>query len=317
MRVLITGATGLVGRALCARLAEAGYSVRAALRTDRDLPAAIGEKIVVGSISRSTDWRRALEHVDMVVHAAARTHVVSARLARECMETNVHGTEALTRAAARAGVRRLVYLSSIKVNGEQTDDGQKFTVADAPRPRGLYALTKWQGEQRAHAAAEGSSLALSIIRLPLVYGPGVTANFLRLMRWVERQRPLPFAAVHNARSLVSVWNASDLIARLLEHPAGTGVWMVSDDRDLSTPELLRLMGHALGRPARLVSVPVGLLRAAGAALGFGAQMARLCGSLAVDISPARERLGWRPHLTVEDALARTADWFRHRRSSPA
>ena len=311
-RILITGATGLVGRALCARLAAAGFRLRAALRADRQLSAAIAEKVIVGDISRHTDWRAALAEVDFVVHAAARTHVTDALRARDCMEVNAHASGALTRAAVAAGVRRLVYLSTVKVNGEYTARGRRFTASDAPHPSDLYALSKWEGEQQARAAAEGSALELSIIRLPLVYGPGVSANFLRLMQWVERQWPLPFAAVDNARSLVSVWNLSNFVARLLEHSAPAGVWMVSDCRDLSTPELLRLMAAALGRPARLLAVPTGLLRASGALLGMRAQMARLCSSLVVDTSPAREQLGWQPPLSVEESLARTAAWYRAR-----
>jgi nucleoside-diphosphate-sugar epimerase len=246
-----------------------------------------------------------------VVHAAAHTHVSDERAeASDCLETNTYGTEGLVKAAAHAGVRRLVFLSTVKVNGETTDGRGPFTAVDVPRPRGLYALSKWQAEQRAFAAAQGSPLELTILRLPLVYGPGVGANFLRLMHWVERRWPLPFAAVNNARSLVSTWNLSDLVALLLEHPAATGVWMVSDACDLSTPGLLRLMGIALHRPARLFPVPLRVLRTLGAVSGAGAQLERLCGSLTVDISPLAERLGWRPPVTVEESLTRTADWFR-------
>ena len=312
-RVLITGASGLVGRALAERLAASGYRLRAAERSARALGPHFDEQVVVGDISLRTDWRAALENVDLVVHAAARTHIGSGSAEeRACQETNADGTEGLVRAATQGGVQRLVYLSTVKVNGECTAT-RPFTATDEPHPQGPYAYSKWLGEVRASAAAANSSLDLAIARLPLIYGPGVRANFLRLVQWLDHRRPLPFAAVHNARSLVSVWNLSDFLLRLLEHPCGTGTWMVSDGRDVSTPELLTLIGAALGRKPRLFPVPLSLLRTGAALLGLSEQVLRLSGSLTVDVTPAKVLLGWQPPLSVEESLDRTISWYRSNR----
>ena len=316
-KVLITGASGLVGQAVSERLAAAGYRLRAAQRTQKAPGPYFDEQVIVGDIALRTDWRAALDGVDLVVHAAARTHVVPGSAEElDCQRTNADGSESLARAAVQAGVRRLVYLSTVKVNGEYTTD-RPFAATDVPDPKDPYASSKLLGEVRARTVIAGTSLELTTLRLPLIYGPGVRANFLRLLDWVQKRRPLPFAAVHNARSLLSVWNLSDFVARVLEHPRAAGTWMLSDGRDLSTPELLRLMGSALGCEPRLFAVPVGVLRAAGALLGLNAQMSRLCGSLVVDITPARTLLGWQPPLSVEESLARTARWYQGTRLAHA
>ena len=311
-RVLITGATGFVGRVLCARLAEAGYRLRAALRTDTELPSCIGEKVVVGDMSLITEWRPALADVDLVVHGAARTHVPrDAPQKRALYEAvNAHGTRHLAQAAARAGVRRFVYLSSIKVNGEATSQ-RPYQASDLPDPRDDYGKSKLQGETYLMQAAAGTGMEAAIVRPPLVYGPGVRANFLRLMRWVDSQWPLPLGAIHNQRSLVSVWNLCDLIETLLANrrPAA-GMWLVSDGEDLSTPDLIRRLGRAMQRTVRLVAVPVPLLQVCAAIAGRRAEAARLCGSLRVSITATREALGWSPPVLMDEALMRTAAWYR-------
>lgn len=224
------------------------------------------------------------------------------------LRVNAEATAHLARAAARAGVGRFVYLSSIKVNGE----GRKraYSSADEPRPTDAYGRSKWLGEQNAFEASIGTGMQVAVVRSPLVYGPGVRANFLRLMRWVDRGRPLPLAAIRNRRSMVSVWNLSDLILRTLTHPAAGGrIWMVSDGEDLSTPELLLRVAGAMQRRARLVAIPPDLLRVAGTMCGLGPAVARLCDSLAVDISATRSALEWTPPLSVEEGLARTVSWY--------
>ncbi|HET9388202.1 MAG TPA: NAD-dependent epimerase/dehydratase family protein, partial [Steroidobacteraceae bacterium] len=288
-RVLVTGATGFVGQVLCAELAKAGYTVRAALRTERSLPAGMHEKSVVGEIDGKTRWEAALEGVDSIIHAAARTHVLrkSSNDAELYARTNVLGTERLATAAVSAGVRRFIYVSTIKVNGEESA-GPPYRPDDEPRPTDPYGRSKLQAERVLARVGAAGRMSCAIVRPPLVYGPGVRANFLRLMRWIDRERPLPFGAVHNRRSLVSVWNLSDLLVRLLAPAADSGkIWLVSDGEDLSTPELIHRLAGALHRRARLVPVPPAVLRLCGLLTGTSDQVARLCGSLVLDGSETR------------------------------
>jgi UDP-glucose 4-epimerase len=229
-----------------------------------------------------------------------------------CETVNARGTLQLARAAAHEGVRRFLYLSSIKVNGEGSCH-RPYQPTDLPNPSDTYGKSKFRAESYLVDAAMGTGMQAAIVRPPLVYGPGVRANFLRLMLWVDRQWPLPFGAVNNRRSLVSVWNLCDLIRVLLvdERPA-SGVWLVSDGEDVSTPELVRRLGHAMHRAVRLPKVPVPLLQVCAAIAGRKQEFGSLCGSLRVDIAATRERLDWSPLLSMEEALARTAVWYRSR-----
>jgi nucleoside-diphosphate-sugar epimerase len=316
MRVLITGANGFVGTTLSHVLAQSGYVVRAALRGDHELPTHVAEKVVVGDLDRVIDWRAALSGVDYVVHAAARAHVLgdSPANAKLYFETNVRGTLCLANAAARSGVRRFIYLSSVKVNGEQSE-GSGFRASDEPQPQDPYGTSKWLAEQMLmERAADG--LQVVVLRLPLVYGPGVRANFLRLMQWVDRGWPLPLGSIHNKRSVVSVWNLCDLIERTLEHPVAPGrIWMVADTGDLSTPELIRSIAKAMRKQVVLLPVPSGLLRAVASVCGKGPEAARLCGSLTVDAEQTRLDLDWSPPVATEEALTRTVKWYLHERRS--
>ena len=311
-RVLVTGATGFIGRALCERLAACGYTVRAALRAPGDLPAGATERHIIGDIARVVDWAPVLADVDMVVHAAARTHLPTNRDADSYIAINVEGTRRLARAARAGGVRRFVLLSSIKVNGERTENGP-FRADQPPQPEDVYGRSKLAAETALREEAE-STMSWVILRPPLVFGPGVAANFLRLMRWIDRGLPLPFGAVCNRRSLVNLWNLTDLVQRTLEHPAaGNRVWLLADTEALSTPQLIGRIAQALGKRARLIAVPTGLLRLAGSLSGQTAALARLCGSLSVDFSPTCEQLQWRPPIGVDEALARTVAWYRSQR----
>jgi nucleoside-diphosphate-sugar epimerase len=310
-RVLVTGATGFIGSVLCETLAQAGYRVRAALRTDRSVPGSLAETVVVGDINSTCNWAVALEGVDTVIHAAARVHVLhgAATLANLYAETNERATQRLAEAAARAGVRRFVFLSSIKVNGEETH-GAAYSASDAPRPNDAYAISKWHAEQHIIRIAACSSMEAVIVRSPLVYGPEVRANFLRLMRWVDRGWPLPLGAVQNRRSLVNVWNLSDLLLQLIRHPSAAGrTWMASDAEDLSTTDLLSRIGRAMGRRVRLFPAPMGILQFCASLAGYGAEIKRLSSSLVVDITRTRDDLGWSPPITVDDALIRTVAWY--------
>lgn len=316
--VLVTGATGFVGSTLCGQLAEAGYTVRAALRTDGNLPAGATEKVIVGDIGDRTEWHGALQGVDLVVHAAARAHVLGddPSNADKYIECNTRGTFRLAEQAAHAGVPRIVFLSSVKVNGESS--GQRlYRSDDPPAPLDMYGRSKALAEEGLFAVAARTGLQVACVRSPLVYGPGVRANFRRLMQWVDARRPLPLGAVKNRRSLVSVWNLCSLLTHLLSHPAAHGIWMVSDGEDLSTPELVKRLATVMNRRVPLLPVPMGLLSLAGTLLGKRAELERLCGSLAVDIDATRQRLQWTPPVPVNEGLARTVRWYLEERSSRA
>jgi nucleoside-diphosphate-sugar epimerase len=309
-RVLITGSSGFVGSALCRSLAASGLCVRAAVREQRRAPVGCSEITIIEKVDGATRWWRALEGVDLVVHLAAKAHVTRGALrTTEYLEVNSNGTRALAAASALAGVRRFIYLSSIKVNGSSTA-GRPFRAEDEVRPDGVYGYSKWLGERYVTEASAGSRMEAVIVRPPLVYGPGVKANFLALLKWVDRGWPLPFGSVENARSLVSIWNLMDLIAVLLRCPrSAAGTWMVSDGNDLSTPELVELIGDAMKRPARLLRVPTGALRVIGSILRIGGGVERLCGSLAVDMSATKAAFNWNPPLTVQEAICRTVDAY--------
>jgi nucleoside-diphosphate-sugar epimerase len=301
---LITGANGFVGRALIGELTRRGLPFRAASRLPRDGHVAIGE------IGATTDWRGALAGVDAVIHLAARVHVMDRSLAQadaEFRPVNVEGTLNLMRQARAAGVKRLVYLSSIKVNGETTDGRGPFTANEAPKPEDAYGRSKLEAEHGLLTLAQSGTEAV-IIRPPLVYGPGVKANFAAMMKWVRRGVPLPLGAVSNTRSLVFAGNLADLIIRAASHRAAANeVFLASDGEDLSTAELLRGLAHAMGVPSRLIPVPTGILHAGAAMLGKSSVADRLLGSLAVDIDKSRRVLDWTPPYSVAEGLRATAN----------
>ena len=314
MTTLVTGANGFVGSALCARLLRDGTAVRGAVRSLSSLPDGV-EAIAVGRLSSETDWTVALRRVDQVVHLAARVHVMNDKSIdplAEFRQVNVKGTANLARQAAAAGVRRFVYLSSIKVNGEFTQEGHPFTADDAPAPEDPYGVSKHEAEQALRQIAADTGMEVVIIRPPLVYGPGVKANFESMMRWLARGVPLPLAAVtQNRRSLVALDNLVDLIITCLSHPAAANqTFLVSDGEDLSTAELLESMGAAMGKPARLFYLPPALLKLGATGLNKPGIYQRLCGSLQLDIAKTRQLLGWTPPVSVDEGLRRAAEGFR-------
>lgn len=319
MRVLVTGATGFVGTALVDRLVGVGrFDVRTAVRRKvSKLPAEVGS-VVVGDLTPDTAWQQALVGVETIVHLAARVHVMRDTAADPLAEfrwVNTRGTLNLARQAAAAGVRRFVFLSSVKVNGEGTltpspFPGGGYKASDPPAPQDAYSISKYEAEVGLQEIAAETGMEAVIVRSPLVYGPGVKANFQALMRTVARGIPLPLGAIHNRRSLVALDNLVDLIRTCVEHPAAANeTFLVSDGEDLSTTELIRRMARAMGRPARLIPVPTTVLMAGATLLGKRKVVARLCGSLQVDITRTRTRLNWSPPVTVDDALRATARHF--------
>ena len=312
-RVLVTGATGFVGRGVVAELATAGATVRAAVRSPHTLPAAV-EAVAVGDIGPDTDWSEALSGADIVIHLAAHVHQMGGGNPADFYRVNTLGTIALARAAAAAGVQRLVFLSSIKVNGEHTEE-QPFRGEDRPDPQDPYARSKLEAEQGLWAVRGSSSMEATVLRPPLVYGPGVGANFAALQRALWRGLPLPLGAVANRRSLIFVRNLASAIVAAARHPLADGrTFLVSDGGAVSTPQLLRSLATGMGRPARLIPVPKMLLRAAGVLLGRGEQMSRLLSSLEVDSAPIRETIGWSPPFTFEEGLRITGEAFISARS---
>ena len=313
--LLITGASGFVGSALCQRLATVeGLTPRAALRRGSPLSLSGIDAVTVADLSADTDWQAALIDVDVVVHAAARVHVMKETATDSLAEfrrVNVQGTLNLARQAAAAGVRRFIFISSIKVNGETSQPGQPLHADDTPAPQDAYGVSKHEAEQGLQAVAAETGMEVVVIRPVLVYGPGVKANFLSMMRWLERGVPLPLGAVHNRRSLVSLGNLVDLIITCVDHPAAAGqTFLASDGEDVSLSELLRALGQTLGRPARLVPVPAALLQTGAALLGRRDLAQRLLSSLQVDITKNHQLLGWRPPYTLEQGLAATAHAFK-------
>lgn len=303
MRILVTGASGFVGRALCGHLATRGHVAVPAVRRGSGLA---GE-VVVGNIDSPTGWAAALAGCDAVVHLAARVHVMYDRVTDSSAlfrTTNTDATLNLARQAAEVGVKRFVFVSTIKVNGEGRDTAYRET--DAPAPDDAYAISKWEAEQGLWKIAQETGLEVVILRPPLVYGPGVKANFRRLLDTVASGWPLPLGAIDNRRSLLYLGNFVDAIRLCIEHPAAAGqTFLIDDGQPVSTPELVRAVARALGRPARLLPVPAGVLTFVGALVGKRAAVARLAGSLWVDSSLIRERLGWTPPYSMADGLAAT------------
>lgn len=310
-RVLVTGANGFVGTALCERLKTDGVAAIGAVRSSGNPTSC--EPCVVGDLDGHTNWRVALTGISHVVHLAARVHVTDRHVSHSLSwfrEVNVAGTVNLARQAVDAGVRRFLFVSSIKVNGEHTPVGP-FRPDDPPCPKDAYAQSKHEAEQALLEIGRRTGLEIVIVRPPLVYGPGVKGNFLTLLRAVQREWPLPLASCRNRRSLIGLTNFIDLLKTCLTHPAATGeIFLASDGEDLSTPELLHRVAHALGLKPRLFRFPPSLLQLASRLIGRSSVYDRLCGSLHVDASKVRSRLVWSPPSTVGEELRRTALWYR-------
>jgi len=318
LNILITGTNGFIGKVLCDKLIADGYHVRGAVRGITQmtvLPSGL-ERVQVGDIDSETDWSEALDGINVVIHLAARVHVmddVADDPLAEFRKVNTAGTLNLARQAVAAGVKRFVFISSIKVNGEGTGDGELgtgrgkwrnvFTERNVPCPQDAYAVSKWEAEQGLLKITEETGLEVVIIRPPLVYGLGVKANFRSLIKWVGKGVPLPLGAVHNKRSFVALDNLVSFIIHCIDHPkAANEVFLISDGKDVSTTELLQKVAKAFGKSVLLVPAPVSLMTFFAKLLGKGDMADRLFGSLQVDSSKARDLLGWEPVVSMDEGL---------------
>lgn len=311
MTVLLTGASGFVGKALLKTAQQRSLKIRPVFRS-MDSAKVHPEAVLVSGLDGAADWSQALKGIDVVIHAAARAHIMQEEALdplAEYRRVNVEGTLNLARQAAAAGVRRFVFISSIKVNGEATAPGRPFTANDAPAPEDAYGLSKAEGEAQLKQVAQETGMEVTIIRPPLIYGPGVKGNLASLIRWVCRGLPLPLGGVtHNRRSLVGLDNLVDLILVCADHPkAANQTFLISDGEDLSTTELLKRIGKALKQPARLLWVPAGAISFMAGLVGKKVISQRLLGSLQVDIHKTCELLDWKPSVAVDEGLRRAVE----------
>lgn len=307
----VTGATGFVGSALCEAMAVTGLEFVPLIRR---MGAHSTPARVVGDIGPHTNWQESLAGLDCVVHCAAHVHQMGSPTGASASlyhSVNTIGTLRLAEAASRSGVKRLIFISSVKVMGEFSAHGQPFKFDGDPAPVDPYGISKWEAEQGLWKIAEATGLEVVVVRPPLVYGPGVGANFRQLMGWVARGIPLPIGAIKNQRSLVSVVNLVDLVLKCVLHPSAPGqTFFVSDGQDLSTPELVSELALAMGRKPRMLNLPVGMLRLLGNVTGRAAQMERLTGNLQVDIEHTQRTLDWAPVCSVRQGMNDAVRDFR-------
>lgn len=315
-KILVTGATGFVGRHLCATLVGRGDSVLAAVRFPGSAPPLVSSEVVVGDLTQLADLQDVLKEVDCIVHLVGRAHVMHDHERdpeQAYFKVNASVTSELAIQAAAVGVKRFVYLSSIKVNGEETKGGS-FRETDPPVPVDAYGRSKLAAEQALWKVASASTLSQAmevvVIRSPLVYGPGVKGNILRLIDWVNRGVLIPLGGADNLRSLVGANNLCDFIASCVHHPgAAEEIFLISDQEDLSVVNLVRSIAEALNRKPRLINISPNILRFAGGLIGREAEIGRLVGSLQVDSTKATRLLDWRPVVPVSEELERTVRWY--------
>lgn len=315
MNILVTGATGFVGRILCQKLLTSTLQVRGALLAPKSSESLIAgvEPVTVEPLGLSTSWEHALSGVDTIIHLAARVHVMvecSVDQLGEFRKVNLYGTDLIARQAAQAGVKRFIFMSTIGVNGDNSGD-RPYTEGDAPHPHNHYSASKYEAELALQKISQKTGMEVVIIRAPLVYGPRNPGNFLSFLRIVLKSIPLPLASISNRRSLLYVGNLVDALAVCATHPNAAGqTYLVSDGEDVSTPELVRRTASALGVPARLFHFPIPLMMLASKLTGKSAAVNRLTGSLTVDSSKIRNELGWEPPFTMDEGLQATAQWFK-------
>jgi len=311
-KVLVTGANGLVGNSLVTKLLE-DKKVIAGVRKDREYSFLGIEMTRYPDIAKNTDWSQILESIRVIVHTAARVHMMDDDAddpLTEFRRVNVDGTLNLARQAATAGVGRFIFISSINVNGKMTLSNFPFKPDDAPTPCDPYGISKLEAENGLMKIARETGMEVVVIRPPLVYGPGVKANFKKMIHCLNKGVPLPLGSIHNKRTLVALDNLVDLINTCIDHPAAANqVFLAGDDEDVSTTLLLQKVGDALGKPARLIKVSPKLIKIGAAMLGKSDTANRLLGNLQVDISKARELLGWEPPVTVDEGIKKAVEGF--------
>jgi nucleoside-diphosphate-sugar epimerase len=314
MKILVTGANGFIGRALCERMKVEHYHVRGAIRDATQmtaLPSGV-ESVQLGSICSKTNWSKSLNGIDKIVHLSARLHVLRENAADPIAafrKINVGGTKCLAQQALKAGIRRFVYLSTVKVSGEGRST--PYNEEDIQKPQGAYSISKWEAEKVLNKISDETGMETVILRSPLVYGPRVKANFLRLLKVVDRGVPLPLASVNNRRSLIYLENLVDAIITCIKHPRANGqTYLVSDGKDVSTPELIRLISKAMGRKSLLFPFPPNTLKTIGKFAGRSKEIDRLIGSLCVECNKIRTMLGWSPPYTPEEGIRKTVLWYK-------
>ena len=310
--VLVTGANGFIGSALCPILVEAGFEVRRAVRTEK--LAIDGEIVAVGNINANTDWSNALQDVDVVIHLASRVHMLndtSPDPLSEFRKVNLEGTRKLAQAAVAQGIKRFIFVSSVKVCGEENTPRRPYTESMKPQPRDPYGISKWEAEQVVLEIGASSGMEVVCVRPPIVYGVGVGANFLRLIKLIERGIPLPLGNTGNQRSMVYVKNLCDFLKTCLWHPDAVGeIFLVSDNHDLSTTELIRRIALHLDKSPLLLPVPGWLVSIPASLIGKQNIVMRLWGSLVIDIRKAGETLNWTPPFSVDEGIAETVKWHQ-------
>jgi len=310
--VMVTGASGFIGRALSARLLSEGVRVRGVVRRSESAVPYGTEKVIVHSIEQDTNWSPLLKGVDTVVHLAARVHVIKERTAdplHEFRKVNVAGTERLAQMSLAAGVRRIVYVSSIGVNGEITS-GKAFTEEDVPSPCSPYAISKWEAEEILRRIGNYGAMEVVIVRPPLVYGPHAPGNFGRMVRLIKSGLPLPFGGVKNMRSLIYLGNLVDALVKCIQREEAAGrTFLISDGEDISTPDMIRMIAKAMGVKERLVTIPEPLLMLMGNILRKRPELEKLVHSLCIDSSKIRRVLNWIPPFTIEEGIRETVRWI--------
>lgn len=318
MRVFITGATGFVGKALVTELVADHHQVVAALRKQStELPMEVEQRLIgdLGFLSESNTIINTLDNIDVVIQTAARVHIMEDKAADpldEFRKINVNATVALARQAIRAGVKRFIFLSSIKVNGESTDNRQPFSETDEPAPKDAYGQSKLEAEQALFDLGHTTSMEIVIIRPPLIYGPGVKANFASMIKIIKKGLPLPFASVFNQRSMLAIDNLINFIKSCMVHPAAANqVFLIADGMDVSTTELLQKIAKAFQQSSRLIPVPISLMTFFAKLIGKQNIADRLLGNLQVDISKARYLIGWKPVISLEQQLNKMVELDRN------
>lgn len=313
-KILITGATGFVGRALFENLKlKKKYLVHLTTRTNQEDLFEGAKAFNIGEIDSNTNWKDALDGVSCVIHCAARTHMMESKQTvslNAYRRINVDGTKNLAKQAARIGIKRFIFLSSVKVNGEETITSKSFQYDDIPRPKDAYGISKWEAEQALLEVSKKIGLELVIIRAPLIYGVRVKGNFLRILNLIYKKIPFPFFNINNSRSFIGLDNLVDLITHCIDHPKATGkTFLVSDGEDISTPDLIRKLSKIMGRSSRLFSFPISIIKLMSYLVGKTSEVNRLISSLRVNSSHTRKILEWNPPFSLDEGLEKTVRWY--------